>query len=111
VDVEAFEETAATVRHSRDPPAAYRAALDLYAGELLPGDRYEEWAEKRREELRRLYLELLVEVAGLYEERGEYEASVQALRSAVTEERTLEEAHAGLIRIHALSGRRREALA
>jgi DNA-binding SARP family transcriptional activator len=40
VDVEAFEEAAATARREREP-AAYRAALELYAGELLPADRYE----------------------------------------------------------------------
>src|SRR5918993_870320 len=40
VDVEAFEEAAAGARRSKDP-AAYRVALDLYAGELLPEDRYE----------------------------------------------------------------------
>ena len=45
VDVEAFEEAAETARRSRDP-AAYRAAIELYAGELLPEDRYEEWAEE-----------------------------------------------------------------
>jgi DNA-binding SARP family transcriptional activator len=41
VDVEAFEEAAATARSEREP-AAYRAAIELYAGELLPADRYEE---------------------------------------------------------------------
>jgi DNA-binding SARP family transcriptional activator len=46
VDVQAFEEAAATARRSRDP-AAYRAAIELYAGDLLPEDRYEEWAEDR----------------------------------------------------------------
>jgi hypothetical protein len=40
VDVDAFEEAAATARRARDP-GAYRAALELYSGELLPGDRYE----------------------------------------------------------------------
>ena len=50
VDVEAFEEAAATARRSRDT-AASRAALNLYAGELLPKDPYEEWAEVRREGL------------------------------------------------------------
>jgi DNA-binding SARP family transcriptional activator len=39
VDIDAFEEAAATARRARDP-AAYRAAIELYAGELLPGDRY-----------------------------------------------------------------------
>ena len=55
---------------ARDP-AAYRAAIDLYAGDLLPEDRYEEWAEGRRENLRQLYLALLIELAGLYEERDD----------------------------------------
>jgi len=59
VDVEAFEEAAATARRARDP-AAHRAALDLYGGELLPEDRYEEWTEGRRQELRQLYLALFM---------------------------------------------------
>jgi len=44
VDVDVFEEATATARRSRDP-AAYRVAIELYAGELLPEDRYDEWAE------------------------------------------------------------------
>ena len=75
VDVEVFEETALTSR-SRDP-AAYRAAIDLYAGDLLPEDRYEEWTEGRRENLRQLYLALLIELAGLYEERDEYAEAIE----------------------------------
>jgi len=69
VDVDAFEEAADTARRSKDP-AAFRVAIELYSGELLPEDRYEEWAENRRQELRRTFLLLLVELAGLYEERG-----------------------------------------
>ena len=109
VDVEVFEEASATARRSRDP-AAYRVALDLYAGALLPEDRYEPWAENRREEVRRLYLSLLVELAALYEERGEYGPALEVLRRATAEEPALEEAHAALMRLHALSGRRRDAL-
>lgn len=109
VDVVAFEEAAATARHARDP-AAYRAAVELYAGELLPEDRYEQWAESRREEVRHLYLSLLIESAGLYEERGEHERGLEVLQRVMAEEPTLEEAHAGLMRLHAISGRSRDAL-
>jgi hypothetical protein len=70
VDVDAFEEAAATARRGKDT-AAYRAAVELYAGDLLPEDRYEEWVESSREELRQLYLALLIELARLYEERHE----------------------------------------
>jgi DNA-binding SARP family transcriptional activator len=54
VAVEAFEEAASAARHSHDP-AAYRVALELYGGDLLPEDRYEEWAEGRQE-FSRIYL-------------------------------------------------------
>ncbi|HYQ82990.1 MAG TPA: hypothetical protein VEP28_03105, partial [Rubrobacter sp.] len=40
VDVEAFERAADTARRGREP-AAYRAAVELYVGDLLPEDRYE----------------------------------------------------------------------
>lgn len=70
VDVEAFEDAAANAHRSREP-AAYRAAIDLYSGDLLPESRYEAWTEERRRELRTTYLTLLVESASLHEERGE----------------------------------------
>jgi predicted ATPase/DNA-binding SARP family transcriptional activator/DNA-binding CsgD family transcriptional regulator len=109
VDVDAFEEAAEEARHVRNP-AAYRAAIELYVGELLPEDRYEDWAEERRAELRETYLKLLVGLAGLHEERGEYERAIEALRKAVAEEPTRVEAHAGLMRLYALSERRAAAL-
>ncbi len=109
MDAEVFEEAAAKARRLRDP-AAYRAAVDLYAGELLPADRYEAWAEDRREELRQKYLPLLVELGGLCEERGEFEAGIEALAKAAAEQPTHEGAHAGLMRLYARSGRRDEAL-
>ena len=36
-----------------------RAALELYRGELLPGDRYADWATTGRESLARVHLQLL----------------------------------------------------
>ncbi len=110
MDAEVFKEAAATARRARDL-AAYRAAIDLYTGDLLPEDRYEEWAEGRREELRCLYLTLLLELAAVYEEHGELGPAVEALRRVVSEESTLEDAHARLMRLYALSERQGEALA
>ena len=46
-------------------PAAYRAALALYGGELLPENRYDDWAEERRDELAALAAELADELAAL----------------------------------------------
>jgi predicted ATPase/DNA-binding SARP family transcriptional activator/DNA-binding CsgD family transcriptional regulator len=109
VDVDAFEEAASAARHSGEPQA-FRAAIDLYPGELLPQDRYESWAEERRAQLGGLYLALLTELAALHEGRGEYGPAVELLQRAVAEERTREEAHVRLMRLYALSGRSRDAL-
>ena len=112
VDAEVFEEAANTARRSKDP-SAYRAAIELYSGELLPEDRYEEWAEDRRQGLRQRFLSLLVELARLYEERGtedDLALAVQALQRALAEEPTNEEAHVALMRLYALSGKQGEAL-
>jgi predicted ATPase/DNA-binding SARP family transcriptional activator/DNA-binding CsgD family transcriptional regulator len=110
VDVDAFEAAAATARGLREV-ATYRAALDLYEGDLLPEERYEEWTEGRRNELRQLYLALLVELAGLYEVRREHESAIELVRKATAEQPTLEEAHVALMRLYALSGRPERALA
>jgi DNA-binding SARP family transcriptional activator len=110
VDVEAFEEAAATARRELEPPA-YRAAIELYAGDLLPEDRYEEWTEERRQQLRKMFLSLLLEMATAHEERAEHARGVEALRRAEAEEPTFEEAHVGLMRLYALAGQEGEALA
>jgi predicted ATPase/DNA-binding SARP family transcriptional activator/DNA-binding CsgD family transcriptional regulator len=109
VDVETFETTAGAARRSHDA-AAYRAALNLYAGDLLPEDRYEDWAEDRREGLRRDRLTLLVEMAELCEERGDLGSAIDALREAISDEPAHEEAHAGLMRLYARTGQRYQAL-
>jgi predicted ATPase/DNA-binding SARP family transcriptional activator/DNA-binding CsgD family transcriptional regulator len=109
VDVDAFEAALATARRIREP-AAYRAALGLYAGELLPDDRYEDWAEDRRWRLRRASLSARIELSSLYEERGEYERGVEVLQGFLAEEPADEEAHVRLMRLYAYSGKRQEAL-
>src|SRR5215217_8646339 len=52
VDVEAFGEAVTRAWQSADPAVADRAC-ELYAGDLLPDDPYEEWAAARREGLDR----------------------------------------------------------
>jgi predicted ATPase/DNA-binding SARP family transcriptional activator len=109
VDAEAFEEAASVARRAREP-SAYRAAIGLYSGELLPEDLYEPWAEERRRELRETNLALLVELAGLHEEIGEHEPAIEALRLVVADDLANQQAHAGLVRLYTLAGRRDEAL-
>lgn len=109
VDVAAFEEAAAAARRA-DDPAVYHQALALYTGDLLPEDRYEDWAASRRETLRETYLGLLLAVARLHDARGEGPLAQAALERAVAVEPAHEDAHVGLMRLHALAGRRGQAL-
>ena len=64
VDVVLLEDAAAAARSMRTA-AAYRAALALCRGELLPENRYDDWTDDRREELAALAAELVDEAAAL----------------------------------------------
>ncbi|MFL5903959.1 MAG: AAA family ATPase, partial [Solirubrobacteraceae bacterium] len=50
IDVDRFEAAAAAARDA-GTPAAYRTALALYPGDLLPENRYDDWAAQRRDDL------------------------------------------------------------
>lgn len=95
VDAEAFERAADAATRTRDEDA-WREALRLYGGDLLPDDRYAEWAEGPRERLRLKYL------AGLRR---------LAMWERLAEEDPLdEEAHRGLMRMWLDRGNRHAAV-
>jgi DNA-binding SARP family transcriptional activator len=95
VDAVRFGELARRALAAGDAAAA-RAALALYGGELLPADRYEEWAETRREQLSRSHLDLL-RLDGQWEAVAELDPGD-------------ERAHLALMRRHAANGDRHAAL-
>ncbi|MDP9356428.1 MAG: AAA family ATPase, partial [Chloroflexota bacterium] len=92
-------------------PALAQAALELYTGDLLPEDPYEDWAANRRATLRATFLALLSHLADLHEGRGELGPAIAAWQRVVGAEPTDEAAHVALMRLLARSGRRRQALA
>jgi predicted ATPase/DNA-binding SARP family transcriptional activator len=110
VDVEQFEEAAAAARGSESRDLC-RAAVELYAGELLPEDPYEDWSTARREALREQCIGILLELAGLERDAGDSGAAVRWLQRGLVEDPLHEEAHRQLMTLFALSGRRQQALA
>jgi predicted ATPase/DNA-binding SARP family transcriptional activator len=110
VDVEEFEQAAATARGSGDK-ALCQAAVALYGGELLPEDRYEDWSAARRESLREQCIALLLELATLEGGAGDGAAAVRWLQRALVEDPLNEDAHRRLMTLFAMSGRRQQALA
>jgi DNA-binding SARP family transcriptional activator len=109
VDVDAFRALADRARRTGDPES-YWEAIGLFREGLLPDDRYEEWAIGPQSELRHDFLSLAEEVAALLESRGELGESARAVGLLVAAEPGLEDGHVRLMRLHALAGRRGEAL-
>jgi DNA-binding SARP family transcriptional activator len=89
VDALVFDELSRRAIADREPTAA-RAAIERYTGELLPDDRYEEWAGERRELLRLRHLNLL-RLAGQWLEVSELDPSDEL-------------AHVELMRDHVANG-------
>jgi predicted ATPase len=81
VDVDRLVLAAADARHA-GTHAGYRAALSLYGGELLPENRYDDWAADRRDELAGLADELTEELAALGPAEAARPASLPAATSS-----------------------------
>jgi DNA-binding SARP family transcriptional activator len=109
IDVEAFL-AAARAAHEERTPQAYWEALRLYTGDLVPEDRYEEWAIADRDWLRGLRVTLLVRLAGVQEESGNLSAAIDALQQAAAIDPVHEEAQGLLMRLLVQAGRRHQAL-
>jgi DNA-binding SARP family transcriptional activator len=109
VDVDAFERAAFEARRLREP-SAYDDAIAMYDGDLLPEDRYADWAMHKATALRDEFLALLLELARLLEANAEFDRAAAALRRIVVADSANEEAHVALMRVYALAGRRHEAL-
>jgi DNA-binding SARP family transcriptional activator len=105
VDACEFERSAVEAMRSNDPKL-FETALDLYRGDLLPEDLYEDWAVAPRERMRELYIDSLFRLARLREESGDYIAGIGLMQSLVTTDPTNEEAHRGLMRLYAMTGNR-----
>ena len=109
LDAAAFAQAAAAALTRRDIGLC-QAALNLYAGEYLPEDRYEEWAARRREELRGQHLALLLHLADLSVAHREVEEALRCLRTVLTVDPCHEDAARYLMELLAREGRRSEAL-
>jgi predicted ATPase/DNA-binding SARP family transcriptional activator len=106
IDVEAFERAAEAAR-AAGTASAYESALAAYAGELLPEDAYEAWAEAKRAALTDLHTALCLELGDLQPPAEAVETLQRALALAPLHE----DAHRALMRTYERLGRRQDAFA
>lgn len=114
-DVDVFEtHLAQAVRVQDSAPeraiALLQTALDLYQGDFVEDLLEGEWFLLRREELRRKYLDALLQLGLLYFGREDYARAAEMYRRVIDKDDVLEEAHRELMRCFARSGERGQAL-
>lgn len=102
VDVQAFESCIADA-----DPDQLRRAVELYRGDLLPDDPYDDAIGPRREALRQRFVDAALRLSRLLEDP---EGQIDVLRRLVDVDPTLEEAHRGLMFALAATGRKKDAL-
>ncbi len=108
VDIDEFRSAAAQALE-HDPSMCERA-LELYPGELLPGELYELWTEEPRERLRALRTQLLRLLVDAYGKRGQWQRAAEILRALPADEYDEEMARARM-RVFERAGDRHLALA
>lgn len=109
IDALEFERLAAKAIKSEDLSECERA-LDLYQGDLLTEDLYEEWAASRREHLRLLHRKLATKMAAMYAAQEHLERSIKLLKDLSLSDPTDERVHQDLIRLYAQTGSKYQAL-
>jgi LuxR family maltose regulon positive regulatory protein len=90
--------------------ASYKQALELYDGDFLAEDLYFPWAERKREELRERFLEILYRTAGLYEKQGTFTKAIAHYKKIIQTDPLAEQAYQRLMLAYAQRGMRSAAL-
>ena len=86
-----------------------RAAVELYVGDFLEEDQYEDWAAPLRDEARTMYVSVLRALAGLAESSRAVGDAVRAFVRILDVDPWNEEAHLGAVRVMEQAGRHGEA--
>lgn len=96
----------------RNPQAIveYEKAAELYRGDFLIEELYEEWTRIERERLAGAYTDLLRRLAANYMETGQLQESVQTCYQALEKDRCDEHTHRLLMKCYVRLGQRVRAL-
>ncbi|HVO38854.1 MAG TPA: AAA family ATPase [Spirochaetia bacterium] len=108
-DIDVFERLGREARRLWSVGMLQRA-ISSCGGDLLPADLYEDWTAQRRDSLRQLSMELLLELGEAHLGAGQLAEAADAFRQALVRDEATEAAHRGLMRVYAAQGNRTRAL-
>jgi LuxR family maltose regulon positive regulatory protein len=114
LDADEFQHTIEQGDRRQDDPeacaAAYRRALDLYHGEYLQDELYEDWTSEERERLLTLYLRTAEKLAAVHVDQGQYDAAIDSCQRILALDDCWERAYRLTMVAYALQGNRPHAL-
>jgi|GEM_PF-1675206 len=116
VDIDEFDRYVQVGRRfeAKDQPARavveYEAAVELYQGDFLSGDLYEEWPVLARERLRVAYLDVLDHLSQIYFNQDQYAYCVTLCQLLLTRDTCREDIHCLLMRCYSREGQHHLAL-
>lgn len=84
----------------------YEAAENLYEGDLLPEDPYEEWLLVAREDLKLAYLDILDRLSRQYMQEQRFGLCVSYCRKILQHDNCREDIHRRLMRVYVQQGQR-----
>src|SRR5438105_8675110 len=88
----------------------FDSVLALYKGDYLPEDLYEDWSQRRRDRLRRVYSWLLENAAKVTLENAQGQRASEYLQALLERNSADEQTHRQLMLVYARMGRRSDAL-
>jgi ATP/maltotriose-dependent transcriptional regulator MalT len=88
----------------------YKQAMEIYDGDYLAEELYYTWAEGKREELRRKFIDLLYRLARLYEAQGSISKAIDCYNKVVQADSLAEPAYRKLMLLLTQRGMRNAAL-
>jgi DNA-binding SARP family transcriptional activator len=115
-DVEEFDERYERGRRleragrAEEAAAEYEEAVELYRGDYLVEDLYEDWTMVERERLSNAHVDMLDRLAVYYMEVGQLRESVRACYRVLEKDRCHEDSHRLLMRCYIQLGQRDRAL-
>jgi DNA-binding SARP family transcriptional activator len=95
---------------TEEAAAEYERAIELYRGDYLIEDLYEDWTMVERERLSNAYIDILDRLAAHYMESGQLRESIRACYRVLERDRCHEDSYRLLMRCYARLGMRGRAL-